>query len=256
MQKKNIKLEEIIELYNTYNNIGIVSEKLNCCTANISKRLRKAGINVNRDYSKRRKSNREKLYVDESYFKSIDTEDKAYFLGLMYADGSVSKNTFYLKLKDEDIIQKFKKYLKAEAEIKVINNQYSLTICRQSMCNDLINQGCYINKTSSIKFPSLDEKLLRHFIRGFYDGDGSLILNANKNHNCLNFTSGSLDFLQQLQDVLKDISITNGGISKERNCKVWHLRYGGRQVHIILDWLYNDSCLYLKRKYNKYLLSK
>lgn len=170
MQRKNIKLEEIVELYNTYNNIGIIAEKLNCCTANISKRLKKAGISINRDYSKRRKSSREKLYVDESYFKSIDTEDKAYFLGLMYADGS-------------------------------------------------------------------------------------LILNANRSHNCLNFTSGSLEFLQQLQDNLKDISITNGGISKEKNYEVWHLRYGGKQVHIVLDWLYNSSNLYLKRKYNKYLLS-
>lgn len=256
MQKKNIKLEEIIELYNNYNNIGIVAEKLDCCTANISKRLRKAGISVSRDYNKRRESSREKLYVEESYFKSIDTEDKAYFLGLMYADGSVSKNAFYLKLKDQDIIQEFKKYLKTEVDVKIINNQYSLTICRQSMCNDLINQGCYINKTRTIRFPLLDEKLIRHFIRGFYDGDGSLILNANRSHNCLNFTSGSLEFLQQLQDVLKDISITNGGISKERNHEVWHLRYGGKQVHIILDWLYNSSNLYLKRKYNKYLLSK
>lgn len=256
MQKKNIKLEEIVELYNTYNNIGIIAERLNCCAANISKRLKKAGVSINRDYSKRRESNREKLYVEESYFKSIDTEDKAYFLGLMYADGSVSKNTFYLKLKDEDVIQEFKKYLKAEAEIKIINNQYSLTICRQSMCIDLINQGCYINKTTSIRFPSLNKNLIRHFIRGFYDGDGSLILNANRSHNCLNFTSGSLEFLQQLQDNLKDISITNGGISKEKDHEVWHLRYGGKQVHIILNWLYNNSNLYLKRKYNKYLLSK
>lgn len=256
MRKKNIKLEEIVELYNTYNNVGIIAEKLNCCIANISRRLKKAGINVSRDYSKRRESSREKLYVDESYFKSIDTEDKAYFLGLMYADGSVSKNTFYLKLRDEDIIQEFKRYLKAEADIKIINNQYSITICRQSMSIDLISQGCYINKTTSIRFPSLDKNLIRHFIRGFYDGDGSLILNANGSHNCLNFTSGSLEFLQQLQDNLKDISITKGGISKEKNHEVWHLRYGGKQVHIILDWLYNSSNLYLKRKYNKYLLSK
>lgn len=256
MQKKNIKLEEIIKLYNTYNNIGIVAEKLNCCTANVSKRLRKAEISISRDYSKRRESIREKLYVDESYFKSINTEDKAYFLGLMYADGSVSKNSFYLKLKDEDVIQEFKKYLKTEADIKIINNQYSLTVCRQSMSIDLINQGCCINKTTSIRFPSLDKNLIRHFIRGFYDGDGSLILNANRSHNCLNFTSGSLEFLQQLQNSLKDISFTNGGISKEKNCEVWHLRYGGKQVHIILDWLYNSSNLYLKRKYNKYLLSK
>lgn len=255
MQKKNIKLEEIIKLYDTYNNVGIVAEKLNCCIANVCRRLKKAGVVISRDYTRRRESTREKIYVDESYFKEINTESKAYFLGLMYADGSVSKNTFYLKLKDEDIIQEFKKHLNTEADVKIINSQYILTICRQSMCNDLINHGCYINKTKSIRFPNLEKSLIRHFIRGFYDGDGSLILNINRNRNCLNFTSGSLEFLQQLQERLKVISITNGGISKEKNHEVWHLRYGGRQVYIILNWLYKDSNLYLKRKYNKYLLS-
>ena len=111
MQKKNIKLEEIIELYNTYNNISVIAEKLGCCAANVCRRLKKAGVIISRDYTKRRESSREKTYVDESYFKEINTESKAYFLGLMYADGSVSKNTFYLKLKDEDIIQEFKKHL-------------------------------------------------------------------------------------------------------------------------------------------------
>lgn len=256
MHKKNIKLEEIVNLYNTYKNIGIVAEKLNCCNTNISKRLKKAGISVVRDYSKTRESNKEKIKVDEYYFKSIDTEDKAYFLGLMYADGSVSKNVFYLKLKDEDIIQKFKKCLNTEADIKTVNNHYILTISRQKMCEDLISHGCFINKTKSIRFPNLREDLIRHFIRGFYDGDGSLILSKEKWHNSLNFTSGSIVFLEQLQEKLKSIAITNGGISKEKKCNVWHLRYGGKQVHIILDWLYNNSNFYLKRKYNKYLLSK
>lgn len=256
MQRKNIKLEDVINLYNTYKNISIVAEKLNCCAVNVSRRLKKAGITVIRDYSKSRSSNKEKFKIDEYYFMNIDTEDKAYFLGLMYADGSVSKNTFYLKLKDEDIIQKFKECLKAEADIKIIKNHYSLIISRQSMCNDLIKHGCFINKTKTIRFPNLRKDLLRHFIRGFYDGDGSLILNKNRWHNCLNFTSGSIIFLEQLQDKLKTIALTNGGISKEKNHNVWHLRYGGKQVHIILDWLYNDSNFYLKRKYNKYLLSK
>jgi hypothetical protein len=59
----------------------------------------------------------------------------------------------------------------------------------------------------------------------------------------------------KLEEII-ELYNTYGGISKEKNNEVWHLRYGGKQVHIILDWLYNDSNLYLKRKYNKYLLSK
>lgn len=255
MQKKNIKLEDIISLYKIYGNTSIVADKLGCGVANVCNRLNKSGITTTKDSSKRRPSTREKLKVDEYFFKNIDTEAKAYFLGLMYADGSVSKNSFYLKLKDEDILQKFKTALKAENDIKLIGNYYILSIHRQSMCKDLINNGCLPNKTRLIRFPELHKDLLRHFIRGFYDGDGSLILNINKYHNCLNFTSGSLEFLVQLQEVLKNVSITNGGISKETTHEVWHLRYGGKQVHIILNWLYQDSNLYIQRKYNKFLLS-
>ena len=60
MQKKNIKLEEIIKLYDTYNNVGIVAEKLNCCIANVCRRLKKAGVVISRDYTRRRESTREK----------------------------------------------------------------------------------------------------------------------------------------------------------------------------------------------------
>lgn len=255
MREKGIKIEEIIDLYNVYKNTSIVAEKLNCTNSNISKRLKRAGFNIIRDYSKKRESMRIKLNVDEYYFRSIDSDDKAYFLGLMYADGSVSKNTFYLKLKDEDILQKFKQYLKTDVDIKFRNNSYILQISRKSMCEDLIKHGCFINKTKTIEFPNIKQCFLKHFIRGFFDGDGCLILNKHAYHNCLNFTSGSYKFLQQLQEKLKIVSLTDGGISKETNHEVWHLRYGGKQVKIILDWLYEDSSnLYIKRKYNKYLL--
>lgn len=255
MREKGIKIEEIIDLYNVYKNTSIVAEKLNCTNSNISKRLKRAGFNIIRDYSKKRESMRIKLNVDEYYFRSIDSDDKAYFLGLMYADGSVSKNTFYLKLKDEDILQKFKYYLKTDVDIKFRNNSYILQISRKSMCEDLIKHGCFINKTKTIEFPNIKQCFLKHFIRGFFDGDGCLILNKHTCHNCLNFTSGSYKFLQQLQEKLKIVALTNGGISKETNHEVWHLRYGGKQVKIILDWLYEDSSnLYIKRKYNKYLL--
>lgn len=254
MQKKNIKLEEIISLYNNYGNASIVAEKLNCCTANVCKRLHKAGISTPSSIN-RRPSSRTKFKINEFFFKDIDTEAKAYFLGLMYADGSVSKNSFYIKLKDEDILQQFKDSLEYEKDIEFRDGYYILSVYRQSMCTDLISQGCLINKTHSIQFPDLKPELIRHFIRGFFDGDGSLILNSQRCHNSLNFTSGSLSFLYQLQDKLKDISLTLGGISKEKNNNVWHLRYGGKQVHIILEWLYSESKFYIKRKYNKYLLS-
>ena len=104
MKRKNIKIEEIINLYNQGLSATLISENLNCCPTNITRRLKKAGINYKKDQSKVRlpsRLNRHK--VDEDFFNIIDSEAKAYFLGLMDSDGSVSKKTCYLKLKDEEV---------------------------------------------------------------------------------------------------------------------------------------------------------
>ena len=122
MKGKNIKIEEIINLYNQGLSATLISENLNCCPTNITRRLKKAGINYKKDQSKVRLPNRLNRHkVDEDFFNIIDSEAKAYFLGLMYSDGSVSKNTFYLKLKDEDIILKFRDALKCDYPVRKIS---------------------------------------------------------------------------------------------------------------------------------------
>ena len=122
MSKKGIKLENIIELYNQNLTTVEIAEKLGCGPANIGRRLKKAGINYKRDYSKSRLPNRINRHkINEDFFESIDSESKAYFLGLMYSDGSVSKNQFYLKLKDEDIILKFRDALECDYPVRKVS---------------------------------------------------------------------------------------------------------------------------------------
>ena len=164
MNKKGITLESIIELYNQNLTIVEIAEKLGCSLSNISRRFKKAGISYKRDYSKRRMPNRINRHkINEDFFEAIDSESKAYFLGLMYSDGSVSKNTFYLKLKDEDIILKFRDALECDYPVKKVSyggyNAYILEVSSQTSCNNLIKQGCFINKTKIIRLPKLKEDL-------------------------------------------------------------------------------------------------
>lgn len=257
--KKGIKIERILELYNKGLNTSEIAEKLECSHSNISKRLKNIGITIERDYSKMRRSRIGRLAVDEDFFEFIDNESKAYFLGLMYSDGSVTSNQFYIKLKDEDILQLFKKELKSEAPIKRTEKPWSayiLQISCKKLCQHLINHGCIPNKTRVIQVPKLKENLYRHFIRGFFDGDGCLQLQDKIYHCRFDLTSASLKFLQQIRPIITKNALTNGSLNKETKYNVWHLSYSGHQSVKILDWLYKDSHFYLKRKYDKYLLLK
>lgn len=255
-KKKNIKLEDILSLYNQGLPPIQIGEQLNCGCTNIVKRLRKAGINFKRDYSKVRYSRKGRHTLDINFFRTIDTEAKAYFLGLMYSDGSVSDNQCYLKLKDEDIIQKYKEAINSSAPIRRIYyggyDAYVLEISSVEFCNNLKNQGCTKNKTKTITLPNIEEDLIRHFIRGFFDGDGCLQLQDKIYHCRFDLTSASKIFLEQLRPIITKHAKTNGHLGKEKKYDVWHLNYSGHQTKQILDWLYKDSNFHLQRKYFKY----
>lgn len=257
--KKGISLSKIVELYKEGLPPVQIAEQLGCCPVNITRRLKKAGIPFVRDYSTTRYNRTNRYKVDEDYFETIDTEGKAYFLGLMYSDGSVTENQMYIKLKDEDVIQQFKAELKSEAPIRRIEtpwDAYIMQVSSKRLCRHLINQGCVPNKTRVIQVPKLREDLYRHFIRGFFDGDGCLQLQGKIYHCRFDLTSASLQFLEQIRPIITARAKTNGGLQKETKYDVWHLNYSGHQVIQIMDWLYKDSHFYLNRKFNKYLLLK
>lgn len=255
-KKLKIKIEDIISLYNQGYSPIQIAEKYKCTCNNITRRLKKVGICFIRDYKKTRYSRKGRHKIDLNFFKIIDTEEKAYFLGIMYSDGSVTSEQFYLKMKDEDVVIKFKEALKCDYPIRhdeIPYYNYTLQISSKEMCADLIKLGCIPNKTKTITFPNIDPSLYRHFIRGFMDGDGCIIVGNTKGRCILDFTSASYNFILQLKDVLQPIS-THIGICKETKYDVWHLRCGGKQVQNILNWLYEDSTVYMNRKYFKYQL--
>lgn len=256
IMKKGIDINRIISLYKEGKNSAEISEIVGCCPTNITRRLKKVGITFKRDYSKARHRRDNRTPVDTDFFKSINTEEKAYFLGIMFSDGSVNRNQFYLKLKDEDVVIKFKSSLKCSYPVKHNEspyNNYILEISCQEMCNDLIKLGCVPNKTKIIQFPNIPKELNRHFIRGFMDGDGCIRVGKTVSKCAFDIACASYQFIQQLKDVLTPFT-SHIGVSKETKYDVWHLRCAGKQVKALLDWLYQDSTVYMQRKYFKYQL--
>jgi hypothetical protein len=134
--------------------------------------------------------------LDEHYFDEIDTPNKAYILGFLYADGYNNEvnHTIVLTLheKDKDILEKIRKELKCEKPLYHISsvNKHdgkpreleSLILASKHMSETIKKWGLVPNKTFTLEFPKfLSDNLVCHFIRGYFDGDGCAWIGANHN---------------------------------------------------------------------------
>ena len=112
----------------------------------------------------------------EDAFENIDSEEKAYWLGFLWADG-YCKSGIDIELTDEDHIIKLKEFLKINNKIIQRNRNNSTTFrlnCNsKKLANDLVALGFDL-KDNRINIPNIKDELLRHFIRGYFDGDGCI----------------------------------------------------------------------------------
>lgn len=198
---------------------------------------------------------------NKEFFKYIDSEEKAYWLGFIYADGSIthtkSRNVLEIVLKNEDRdhLYKFKKAIQYKGDIKdkSVGNYKAcrISLYGEDLVKDLINLGATPRKSFTLTFPTyLDLELQRHFIRGYYDGDGSVYIYEKLNKISISIL-GTEQFLTRVQDIfIRDLHITRVKIYDHRNIKEY--KKSRKQALKILDYLYKDCTLYLERKFNKY----
>lgn len=203
-----------------------------------------------------------KYFLNERLFEVIDTEEKAYWLGFLYADGYVSeeRNDIELALAevDKNHLIKFNEFLETKRplgkKIKKMNEKeyigYRASISSKKIKEDLMNKGCLPGKTKKLTFPSsniVSDKLLPHFVRGYVDGDGSITLIKGK------FLSveilGTEEFLQGM---LNRISLDKNIHSFNHSKTTFRVQIFGSFALPFLETIYKDSTIHLSRKYNIY----
>lgn len=255
--------DEIVARYATGVGIYTIAKEYKSSEIGIQQILKKRGVVIR---------GMDKYDVDESFFEVIDTEAKAYFLGIMYADGNIDgKHYFRISLTDEEHLYKLKDAIKYEGPISNIPSrvikksgyvskcQYLLCVGRVKMVNGLIDKGCVADKTFKIEFPTerqVPSHLLRHFIRGVFDGDGTVFRFVQGKK--LRWHAGFLGTESLLSGINAIIS-AKCGIKANLNlpykdCKNIRKLYfsGDAKVLRFLDYLYEDSTIYLDRKYARY----
>jgi len=220
--------------------------------------------------------------IEYKYFNNIDTEYKAYILGFIYADGTIDDKVkgnrqwrmrISIQLEDSYVLQKL---LNDTNESKVIirnppstikNNwkkQGTATINNTYLCKKLIDLGCYPRKTTvGLAFPHLKDEFISHFIRGFFDGNGSIMIKKRKytkknslisiyKKNAIAISSTDSKFLDKLFSYLP---ITKVYKTKRKKSMYVHTYWIERKQDIINveKYLYNNSIYFLKRKKEKFI---
>lgn len=200
-----------------------------------------------------------KYHINEKFFKTINTEEKAYVLGFLYADGYNREDkrliSIHLNKRDIDIFIKIKKCLESNHKITLTKaNAIMLNIINQQLSEDLAKLGCFQKKSLILKFPSnsqVPEHLLRHFIRGYFDGDGCL--HIAKSRLSLNIV-GTKEVCGNILSIVKNKLDLKCRICQPANQKVSVFCVdGSQQILTLLRWLYKDATIYLDRKYQKFI---
>lgn len=193
--------------------------------------------------------------------EKIDTEEKAYFLGLLYSDGTISNlkkgntsKSYYVRISlsivDENLINRlhetfpffskrkhdFSKYREGNSE-QIELRYYGKYIYKDLKLNGMIENKSYQNK-ESLNIPNIKEELLYHFIRGFFDGDGSIYtVKSRPNGRRIEICSVSHNFISQLYNWFT-----------ENNCKpkIFRTKYSNIQPLHVIEWFDFESVLKLK----------
>lgn len=240
-----------------------VAEELNISKELLRQQIKRLGI---------QREHRAKYFCNHKYLKSIDTAEKAYILGFIATDGNIHESksnahvlSIQLSSKDKEILEKIKDKFEYSGPLsdtcRVTNgierSYTALRIASEDLCKGLKRVGITTRKTHSIGPLKIPTELMGHFLRGAYDGDGSIVIKSNK--ASLLLPSASKDFLVWIQQSIESILPLRTQVNIYKDKNHFRLDYGsfphvkGNAVSTILDYLYKDATIYLERKYQKYL---
>lgn len=218
--------------------------------------------------------------IRHDFFKNISTELQAYLLGFYTADGSIDekRKTFriHLSIKDSELVYLYKDIISPDARLFSVADNYKTTgrdgkeitghgsigvdISSAILVNDLVELGIGYKKTySDLTIPNIPENLIRHFVRGFFDGDGSIstYLACEKGKKdrvrCgIQIDSKTKTLLENIQLFFKNNNIKFNLMYLKRD-DMYRISTSSREeIKKLYLLFYKDSYFYLSRKFNKF----
>lgn len=225
-----------------------------------------------------------KRAIAHDFFKSITTEIQAYMLGLIASDGCVRTMNYILCHKTSDVdaneIIAMYKIISPDARVDKIDGQISskpvrgryitnnshsrIVIQSKEIVKSLNKLGLSDRKTyKNLHLPQIDTNLLKHFIRGYFDGDGSISYhvsppnkkNREKNPRVrcnMSICSKTKTLLEEIRNFLQ-INDIKASICKASRDDMYILSVSAKKdLHKVYNLLYNNAGIYLSRKFDKF----
>lgn len=203
------------------------------------------------------KSRAYKVKVNEKFFEKINSEGQAYLLGLIFSDGSISNNRINFSSADKELLIMFANLIELEMPIRKYKNSYSLTITNAVLSKSLLRLGVLQRKSwKEYGLPPIPQNLMWHFLRGFFDGDGSFYIDKRIKYNylCASITCGSYNFLNEIKFWLNQNNIKTQALrldKKLNNKGIRQLRITAKQdIKRFAETIYKNSNYFLIRKNN------
>lgn len=253
-------IKVICERYRNGETSVEICKDFNLCDNSIVKILKANGVEI-------REAKKRSPVECHNYFETIDSVDKAYFLGWMISDGSVIEqrtrvgraNTISLEIHrdDEYILKMFANAIKADESLVKRNsnrNHSYIRFASSKMSTDLSKYGVIPRKTNITYLPNIPSQYMSHLIRGYFDGNGTITINRNKNDREYGHVGfyGSEEICLNIVEYLH----TNIGIKRNKVSKAtcYHVWWGDKNdLSALGKYLYKDcEDFYLKRKYDKF----
>lgn len=208
-----------------------------------------------------------KYNFNENYFDDIDSEEKAYFLGFLFADGNNSENRIVIGLQEQDvyILNKLAKCMNYTGNLQFVRksksdnnlkNMYYLRMCSVNLCKKMSELGCTPKKSLTLKFPNyISSKLLHHFIRGYFDGDGTVNFLHKQTHLNVGFV-GTKQFVTKIVSYFNknNIKFPKPYNTSKTNKNTYATTFNSRRKSIdFYNLIYKDATIFLTRKRDKFL---
>lgn len=217
--------------------------------------------------------------IRHDIFSKIETELQAYLLGFYAADGNINekRKTFriHLQKQDSELVYLYKDIISPDARTFTVeehkttgrngkeitaHESFGVDITSAKLCTDLVNLGIGYNKSyKDLHIPEMSKDLIRHFIRGYFDGDGCIIVWLAKEKGKSDRVRGKFDICAKSASILNefikffathDIKLNLNYLKRDDMYRI--STSSKKELEKIYNILYKNSNFYLSRKFNKF----
>lgn len=218
--------------------------------------------------------------IRHDFFSKIETELQAYLLGFYAADGSINEKRktlrIHLQKRDSELVYLYKDIISPDARVFTIeehettgrngmkitaHESFGVDITSAKICNDLVRLGIGYGKSySELHIPEMPKELVRHFIRGYFDGDGSFVGGVRYPKNrpnpittvCMSIIAKKPSILNEFIKFFSEYNLTINLNYLKRDDAYRFTTSSKKVCREIYHILYDDANFYLSRKYNKF----